>query len=194
VLIYYFKNQTPTVIYSKANDLVTNRTINIKDSFLVFQLVDASNKMKINSSIAYFEGEYKIAYDNGTYDSITLEIENCEIGKNIDIKYKDYIDSKYKYDREVSDFYCINLNMKNLPLFYLPNAGYSFYEIYIVKNNQINFPSERIQSLIASENDLIDHYNKKIPITKNSIYYFTSSFSSTEFTNIMNVLFSIYKI
>jgi len=84
--------------------------------------------------------------------------------------------------------------MKNLPLFYLPNAGYSFYEIYIVKNNQINFPSERIQSLIASENDLIDHYNKKIPITKNSIYYFTSSFSSTEFTNIMNVLFSIYKI
>ena len=105
-LIDNFKYQTPTVIYSKANDLETNRIINIKDSFLIFQLVDASNKLKINNSIAYFEGEYKVSYDNGTYDSITLEIENCEIGKNIDIKYKDYIDSKYKYDREVSDYYC----------------------------------------------------------------------------------------
>ena len=184
-LIDYFKNQTPTVIYSKANDLETNRKINIKDSILVFQLVDVSNKMKINSSIAYFEGEYKVAYDNGTYDSITLEIENCEIGKNIDIKYKDYFDSKYKYNREISDYYCINFSKSNLPLFYLPNVGYSYYDIYIVKNNQIDFPSERIQSLIASENDLIDHYNKKNPITENSIYYFTSSFSSTEFTNIM---------
>ena len=184
-LIDNFKYQTPTVIYSKANDLEANRIINIKDSFLIFQLVDASNKLKINNSIAYFEGEYKVSYDNGTYDSITLEIENCEIGKNIDIKYKDYIDSKYKYDREVSDYYCINFNRKNLPLFYLPNVGYSYYDINIVKNNQIDFPSERIQSLIVSENDLIDHYNKKKPITGNTIYYFTSSFSSTEFTNIM---------
>jgi len=183
-LIDYFKNQTPTVIYSKANDLETNRKINIKDSILVFQLVDVSNKMKINSSIAYFEGEYKVMYDNGTYDSITLEIENCEIGKNIDIKYKDYFDNKYNYNREFSDYY-INFSKKNFPLFYLPNVGYSYYDINIVKNNQIDFPSERIQSLIASENDLIDHYNKKIPITENSIYYFTSSFSSTEFTNIM---------
>jgi hypothetical protein len=57
--------------------------------------------------------------------------------------------------------------------------------IHILKNNQIDFPSERIQSLISSENDLIAHYNRKNPISKNHIHHFTSSFSSTEFTNIM---------
>jgi len=181
----YFKYQSPTVIYSKANDEETNRKINMKDSFLIFQLVDASNKMKINSSIAYYEGEYKVMYDNGTYEAITLEISNCEIGKNLDIKYKEHIDHKNNFNRSISDYYCINFNEKNLSLFYLPNVGYSYFNLYILKNNQIDFPPERIQSLISSENDLIDHYNKKKPISENNIYYFTSSFSSNEFTNIM---------
>ena len=184
-LIDYFKYQNPIVVYSKDNDQETNRKINLKDSFLLFQLVDASNWLKINSSITYYEGEYKVMYDNGSYDFASLEIENCEIGKNIDIKYKDYIDNKYKYNRSISDFFCINFKDKNLPLFYLPNVGYSFFMIHILKNNQIDFPSERIQSLISSENDLIAHYNRKNPISKNHIHHFTSSFSSTEFTNIM---------
>ena len=181
----YFKYQNPIVIYSKANDKETNRQINLKDSFLLFQLVDASNWMKIDSSITYYEGEYKVMYDNGSYVYLNLEIDNCEVGKNIDIKYKDYIESKYKFNREISDFYCINFKGQDLPLFYLPDVGYSHFSIHILKNNQIDFPPERIQSLISSENDLINHYNKKEPITQNHIYHFTSSFSSTEFTNIM---------
>ena len=106
-LIDYFKYQNPIVVYSKDNDQETNRKINLKDSFLLFQLVDASNWLKINSSITYYEGEYKVMYDNGSYDFASLEIENCEVGKNIDIKYKDYIDNKYKYNRSISDFFCI---------------------------------------------------------------------------------------
>jgi len=181
----YFKYKNPIVIYSKDNDQETNRKINLKDSFLLFQLVDASNWNKINSSITYYEAEYKVMYDNGTYENIILEIENCEIGKNIDKKYNEHIENKYKYNRAISDFYCINFKDKNLPLFYLPNVGYSYFVIYILKNNKVDFPSERIQSLISSENDLIDHYNKKNPISQNHIHHFTSSFSSTEFTNII---------
>jgi len=169
----YFKYQNPIVIYSKDNDQETNRKINLKDSFLLLQLVDASNYDKIDSSIAYYEGEYKVMYDNGTYEHINLDIENCELGKNIDIKYKDYIENKYKFNRSISDFFCINFKGKDLPLFYL------------LKNNQIDFPPERIQSLISSENDLINHYNKKEPISQNHIHHFTTSFSSTEYTNIM---------
>ena len=184
-LIDYFKYQNPIVVYSKDNDQETNRKINLKDSFLLFQLVDTSNWLKINSSITYYEGVYKVMYDNGSYYYASLEIDNCEVGKNIDIKYKDYIDNKYKFNRSISDFYCINFKDKNLPLFYLPNVGYSCFMINILKNNQIDFPPERIQSLISSENDLIDHYNRKNPISKNHIHHFTSSFSSTEFTNIM---------
>ena len=181
----YFKYQNPIVVYSKDNDQKTNRKINLKDSLLLFQLVDASNLEKISSSITYYEGEYRVIYDNGTFEYSHLEIENCEMGKNIDLKYKDYIESKYKFDRAISDFYCINFKGQDLPLFYLPNVGYSYFSIHILKNNQIDFPPERIQSLISSENDLINHYNKNEPITQNHIYHFTSSFSSTEFTNIM---------
>ena len=52
--------------------------------------------------------------------------------------------------------------------------------IHIIKNNKNDFPPERIQALILSENELIDHFNKTYPISKNDIYHFTSSF-----TNIM---------
>ena len=181
----YFKYQNPIVINSKDNDQETNRKINLRDSFLLLQLVDASNYVKIDSSITYYEGEYKVMYDNGTYEYINLDIENCELGKNIDIKYKDYIENKYKFNRSISDFFCINFKGKDLPLFYLPDVGYSYFSIYILKNNQIDFPAERIQSLISSENDLINHYNKKEPISQNHIHHFTTSFSSTEYTNIM---------
>ena len=186
-LFDYFRYQNPIVVYSKDNDQETNRKINLNDSFLLLQLVDASNWHQINSSITYYERkvEYKVMYDNGSYDYDYLEIDKCEVGKNIDIKYKEYIDNKYNFNRTISDYYCINFKEKNLPLFYLPNVGYSFFELHILKNNNIDFPPERIQSLITSENDLIAHYNKKNPISQNHIYHFTSSFSSKEFTNIM---------
>ena len=100
-------------------------------------------------------------YDNGTFIYINLDIENCELGKNIDIKYKDYIENKYKFNRSISVFFCINFKNQDLPLFYLPDVGCSYFSIHILKNNQIDFPPERIQSLISSENDLINHYNKK---------------------------------
>ena len=61
----YFKYQNPIVNYSKDNDQEKNRKIDLKDSFLLFQLVDASNLTKIDSSITYYEGEYKVMYDNG---------------------------------------------------------------------------------------------------------------------------------
>ena len=114
-----------------------------------------------------------------------MDIENCELGKNIDIKYKDYVENKYKFNRAISDFFCINFKGQDLPLFYLPDVGYSYFSLHILKNKQIDFPPERIQSLISSENDLINHYNKKKPITQNHIHHFTTSFSSTEFTNIL---------
>ena len=125
----YFKYKNPIVIYSKDNDQETNRKINLKDSFLLFQLVDASNWNKINSSITYYEAEYKVMYDNGTYENIILEIENCEIGKNIDKKYNEHIENKYKYNRAISDFYCTRCFIKN----------YKIHDDYYIKSIFINF-------------------------------------------------------
>ena len=50
-LIEYFKYQSPIVVYSKDNDQETNRTIYLKDSLLIFQLVDTSNWLRIDNSI-----------------------------------------------------------------------------------------------------------------------------------------------
>jgi hypothetical protein len=47
-------------------------------------------------------------YNNGDYEEYILDIGKCQIGKNIDIKYKDYIEKRYKYGRQIDDFYCIN--------------------------------------------------------------------------------------
>ena len=83
---------------------------------------------KIDSSITYYEGEYKVMYDNGTFIYINLDIENCELGKNIDIKYKDYIENKYKFNRSISVFFCRSWFIKN-------------YQIYLffIKTNFIKY-------------------------------------------------------
>ena len=47
-----------------------------------------------------------------------FELEKCELGKNIDLKFNDLVDNYYSFGREIEDFYCINL--KDKPLFYYP--------------------------------------------------------------------------
>ena len=183
-LIQYLKFKNPIIVYSKANDEKTQRRFNLNDTLLMFQLTDTTGNENFNSSIAYYEGEYSIMYDNGTYLYYKLDIENCEIGKNIDIKYKEYINEKYKFGKNIEDFYCINRKNKDISLFYYPNIGFSYIRIFTIIKNQNEVKPENIKSLIASENDLIDHNNKKEPINKNYIYKLTSGYSSSEYTEI----------
>ena len=97
----YLKFKNPNIVYSKDNDENTKRSILKKDFVLMFQLIDTTSKMAVNKSIGYYAAEYIIYYDNGTSISIPLEIETCEIGKNIDIKYKNFIDDQSNYGRKV---------------------------------------------------------------------------------------------
>jgi len=183
-LIDFLKYKNPIIVYSKANDEETERKILLENTPLMFQLVDTTTLEAIDSSIAYYEGDYYIIYDNGTLYGAPLIIENCELGKNIDLKNKDIITDKYKFGRKIEDFYCISFKNENLSLFYHPNIGFSGINIYIIiKNNSINIPG-KIQSLIVSESDIIDHNNKNNPINKNYIYQFTTAFNSLEYTNI----------
>ena len=183
-LTQYFKYQNPIVIYSKSSDDITNRTILLKDTFLIFQLIDSSNAQIINDSIAYFEGNYKIIYDNGNFFNASLFIEKCEFGKNINIRYKELLKKKLNFGRPIETFYCISHKQEDLPLFYHPNIGYNLINLNIIlKNNSFYIP-EKIQSLIISENNIIDHHNKDKPISESFIYHTTSAFNSKEFTNI----------
>ena len=91
-LIEFFKYDSPIISYSKGNDKKTKREFFLKDSFLMFELIDSTTVENINNSTAYFESDYRIIYENGTYEVGNVEVERCELGKNIDIKYKELIE------------------------------------------------------------------------------------------------------
>ena len=197
LLIEFLKYDSPIIAYSKANDNLVNRAISIKDSFLIFQLVDSKEVISNDNSLAFFEAEYSAIYDNGNIVDFPLKVEKCEFGKNLNIKYKRIVGEKYKFERNIEDFYCISnennsYNLSDISLFYLPNVGYSNIHLKIKSKDGANLKPENIQVLIVNENNLIDHYNKSFPIGKNFIFYLTSSFSSYDYT-VVNYNFQYIK-
>jgi hypothetical protein len=176
--------QSILISFSKGNDKKTKREFFLKDSFLMFELVDSTSIESINNSIAYFESDYRIIYENGTFEVGNIEVERCELGKNIDIKYKDFIEDKSNFGRPVEDFYCFGSNNKNISLFHYPDIGYNLIRLHIIFKNNTEYIPEKIQTLIVSEINLIDHNNKNNPISNSFEYHPTPSFSSFQYTTI----------
>ena len=183
-IIEFLKYENPIISYSKANDEETRREIFIKDTPFLLSLVDAQNYNSINSDLGYFEGDYDIIYDNGTFIRDSVFIEKCQIGKNIDIKDKNFWTEKYKFERQLDEFYCISFKNENLSLFYHPNIAYSNINIHIVIQKNDKLIPENLQTLIVSESSLISHNDKNKPLSKNYMYQFTIGYNSLEFSNI----------
>ncbi len=160
----------------------------------MFQLIDSTTYLSIDSSIAYYEGYFEIIYDNETIINENLEIEKCELGKNIDMKYKNYVEGKKKFGRKIEEIYCIGYKHNNLSLFYQPNIGYSSLNIFIVIKNHSYYTPEKIQSILVCENSFIDHSNKNNPINKNYLYEVTKNYNSFEYsTTDFNVQYVKYE-
>ena len=182
-LIVYLKFDNPIVIYTKGNDNGNLRGFKAKDTFLLFQLID-NNGNVVNDSIAYYEAGYTIIYDEGIRSYGSISIENCEIGKNINSKYKNFINKKANFGIPLERFYCISSKDENTNFFYQPNVGYSIINLFVLyKNNSIYSPDD-LKSIVVSENNFIDNFNKENPISEGFIYKLTSSFSSSEETMI----------
>ena len=179
-IIQYLKFDSPIIVYSKVNDEKTKREFFLKDTLFMFQLIDSSSMVSVSNSIAFFQAENIIVYNNGTIKNNAVNIEICELGKNIDMKYKDLIRDNAKLD----EFYCLNSNNGDISLFYYLNIGTSSINLHIFLKNNSYFIPEELQTLIVSENDFIEHNNKSSPINKNYIYYLTAGYSSSEFTTI----------
>ena len=64
-LVQYFKFESPIISYTKGNDKSTRREFLLKDTFLMFQLIDSTSINHIDESIAYFESTYQNIYDDG---------------------------------------------------------------------------------------------------------------------------------
>ena len=182
-IIIFFKFKNPNITYSKDNDEETNRNFLKKDFLLMFQLIDTTSLITLNKSIGYYLAEYVIFYNNGTTIYTPIDIETCEIGKNIDKKYTDLLNN-YNYGRKIDEFYCFNTEFENISLFYNPKVGFSRIDLYIVFQNNTNYTPERIQSLITTENHIINNFNRKNPINNGYMFQITSAYSSMEFTRV----------
>ena len=183
-LLDYCKFENPLVVYYKNNDEITNRTIIFKDILLIFGLIDISNLKIINESDAFYKVFHRVVYYNGTlkYNEITLE--NCELGKNINLKYKDFFSNMKILEGlnyNINDFYCISPKYENLTISYFPNIGESSLLLNTMININSNITPERIQSFFLIENNIIDHNNKKNPINHYAEPHLTSPYSSSKF-------------
>ena len=102
-ILEYLKYINPNITYSKDNDGETNRNIYKRDFLLMFQLIDTTSYETLDNSIGYYVAEYIIVYNNGTNIYTPLDIETCEIGKNIDKKYQNFVNDKSNYGRKIDE-------------------------------------------------------------------------------------------
>ena len=172
-VIDYLEYKNPVVVYSKDNDKSTNRTILLNETLLILGLIDSNSFARVNKSIAYFESELRIIYNNKTGKNISLTLENCEFGKNIDSKYMNSL-NEINSD-EINQYYCFSKKDGELPLFYDPNVGESTLYVYSRINPNSNYNGDNLMLMIINGNDIIEHSKKNYPISDN---YFTMSYTS----------------
>ena len=61
----------------------------------------------------------------------------------------------------IRDYYCINSKHKNLAISYLPNIGEFYFTVSANIYKKSNYIPEDILYVIITEQNLIEHYNRK---------------------------------
>ena len=72
-LIDYLEYKNPVVVYSKDNDKSTNRTILLNETLIILGLIESNSFTPIKKSVAYFDSELRIIYNNKTTKIMNLE-------------------------------------------------------------------------------------------------------------------------
>ena len=157
-----FIDQHPEVEYYKNNDYETNKSLIISDSLLMFQyyFMCPSDPSKLPNLTIALNSPLEQRFE-------TPEFEPCELGKNINLKYKDLIEKFNSIEKWNSDtYFCINynsVNMKNFTLYSHPIIPYeeeNSLDIYI----KTDCEDYSLNLKLVTENDFIDHNNKDNPI------------------------------
>jgi len=185
-LIIYFRFDNPIVNYSKDNDKSTNRTFLIKDTLLLFFLVEptTSSFKSISKSDGFFES-LNVEIDlKGNYTMKPIVLDSCKLGINLDIKYKEFIDELGNNGLLINNSFCISQEYGDLPLYYHPEIGYNELHFYITIKNRSKIDPQKAQVIIVSENDIMTHSNKSNPIIKNFARQITPNFNFDEYTTI----------
>ena len=147
--------------------------------------MDSSYSIPINNSEVYYDAYYYEIYFNGTSKQIQIPLEPCELGKNINLKFKNVFNKMKLYENnDIHNFYCFSPEYGNLSISNIPNIGETGLMLYTVIRPNSSYIPENIYSMFYFERDIISHNNKSNPVD----YYFdlkyTSSYSSSYFTEI----------
>ena len=120
-----FLNQTPDLIYYKSIDTKAEKKISLNNSFLMFKVFNFCSKENLLEA-PFFSNE-KIH---------VLDYEYCEIGKNIDYKYKDMIETFEKNEKQnISEYFCIKFNENTTLYNDIYNNDRSYFRIRFINRN-----------------------------------------------------------
>ena len=180
-VIYSFDeylNQNPKVEYYKNNDYTTNKTFIISDSLLMFHYTYSCFPLfNVNPTIEIY------LFNGGKQEFFTLE--TCELGKNLNLKYKETIEKFEKAENsKLEDFYCIIYNGSNVTLYSHPSQA-SENETYLGFMISAECNCNFLNFRLITENDFIDHTKKDNPIVpyyqKNEYLLFRDSETNVEY-------------
>ena len=93
-----------------------------------------------------------------------LQFEPCELGKNVNLKYKDLIKDFNSIEKwQMNEYFCINYNNSNLTLYnhpLLPHDEENYLQISIISDCE----EFMLNVKLITQNDFIDHNKKENPI------------------------------
>ena len=110
-----YLHQNPHLQYYKNNDYSTNKTYTISNSLLMFKndFYCFSNDSDISKLIVT---KWDGPRNNLLYEYINYE--PCELGKNLDIKYKNIIETFERIEKtNISEYTCLNFNNTKFTLY-----------------------------------------------------------------------------
>ena len=125
-----YLNQTPDLIYYKSMDPNTEKKILLSDSFLMFKILNPCLNIKKEDINIYYYSKEKQYF---------LDFEYCEIGKNINYKFKNVIETfeKNVVEPNISEYFCIKFN--NTTLYNdISNSDEGDLQIYLTKEKTPN--------------------------------------------------------
>ena len=164
-----YLNQNPIISYYKSVDNEVNKTIKLNDTFIMFNIT-------ANCPVNF---DFLAVYMSNYVDE-SIKVEPCELGKNLDLKYKDLIENiENVEDVSLNDYTCLNLN-NNLTLFQNNIDSDSLMEqltLSITITNETDCPFIVYKIQIITENDVINHQNKSNPFIP---YYRKDTFINYE--------------
>ena len=182
--IIQYKNQDPSICYYKTIDK-NKKDFLISDSLLMVQLIRHNNIINdLHISTLYFDDK----------NVINFGIEACELGKNINFKYKEFYQSILnRFGGDPKDYYCINFNKTNIYLSqdFNHNENFDSYLSILITFNKsyINIDNNDNNYLfslnIITEDDYINHkdgngiipsYHYEYIFVKNENYYIQSNY------------------